>query len=448
MPHNVHNIHINGNCQDFILTSLNFNEENTKLTFSFVSKKETSKVICPYCGKSHCMINDIHTSEIKDIPYIPRQQQSYMITYHRYRCLSCNRHFTEDIPLKVPNARITIRAAIWVKCLLAEGLSINSVSSITNIHWDTIKNIHQGVMDELLKKREKYLKDNNYKPKFLAVDEFAIHKGHKYATCVMDLETGEILWVGKGRATEDFRHFFIEYGISNLTDVKAFAMDMNASFNKLVEEYLPHVEIVYDRYHMQAQFGRDVLGAVRLEEAREHQKIAQDLKNSLSSDKNITPEEKKSIKASIKEEKRTYSRIKKSRWAVLSNHKNLSNEENDFLQDILNRHSKLSQCYAMKEEMSALFELKDIDIATEKWTKWFEAAKSSQIPQLVKFAELKQKRLKGLIAHSKYPISTGKLEGMNNKIKVAKRIAYGYRDEDYFFTLIRYKSTIGLPTIP
>ncbi len=58
MPHNVHNIHINGNCQDFILTSLNFNEENSKLTFSFVSKKETSKVICPYCGKSHCMIND------------------------------------------------------------------------------------------------------------------------------------------------------------------------------------------------------------------------------------------------------------------------------------------------------------------------------------------------------------------------------------------------------
>ncbi|MBQ3774972.1 MAG: transposase, partial [Ruminobacter sp.] len=46
------------------------------------------------------------------------------------------------------------------------------------------------------------------------------------------------------------------------------------------------------------------------------------------------------------------------------------------------------------------------------------------------------------------PISTGKLEGMNNKIKVAKRIAYGYRDEDYFFTLIRYQSSLGFPTIP
>lgn len=284
MPHTFHNIHINGNCQDFILTSLNFNEENAKLTFL--------------------------SSEIKDIPYIPRQQQSYMITYHRYRCLSCNKHFTEDIPLKVPNARITPRAAMWVKCLLAEGLSINSVSSITNIHWDTIKIIHQGVMDELLKKRQKYLENNNYKPKFLAVDEFAIHKGHKYATCVMDLETGEIIWVGKGRATEDFRHFFIEYGIDKLREVKAFAMDMNASFNKLVEAYLPQTEIVYDRYHMQAQFGSDVLGTVRLEEEREYQKIAQDLKNSLGSDNNITSEEN-----------RTYSRIKKARWTVLSNQK-------------------------------------------------------------------------------------------------------------------------------
>ena len=66
--------------------------------------------------------------------------------------------------------------------------------------------------------------------------------------------------------------------------------------------------------------------------------------------------------------------------------------------------------------------------------KCFRAAKESGIPQLQKFAELKERRLRGLVAHATHPVSTGKLEGMNNKIKVAKRIAYGYRDEDYFFT--------------
>ena len=73
------------------------------------------------------------------------------------------------------------------------------------------------------------------------------------------------------------------------------------------------------------------------------------------------------------------------------------------------------------------------------WTKWFQAAKESEIPALVRFAVQKEKRLPGLAAHAIHPISTGKLEGFNIKINVAKRIGYGYRDDD-FFTLICYLS--------
>ena len=74
------------------------------------------------------------------------------------------------------------------------------------------------------------------------------------------------------------------------------------------------------------------------------------------------------------------------------------------------------------------------------WTKWFQAAKESEIPALVRFAVQKEKRLPGLATHAIHPISTGKLESFNNKIKVAKRIGYGYCDDDFFFTLIRYLS--------
>ena len=94
--------------------------------------------------------------------------------------------------------------------------------------------------------------------------------------------------------------------------------------------------------------------------------------------------------------------------------------------------------------MCRLYELTDFQQALDGWTKWFEAAKASEIPALVKFATQKEKRLPGLVAHAVFPISTGKLEGFNNKIKVAKRIAYGYRDEEYFFTLIRY---LSLPSV-
>jgi transposase len=100
----------------------------------------------------------------------------------------------------------------------------------------------------------------------------------------------------------------------------------------------------------------------------------------------------------------------------------------------------------MKEEMCTLFELRDPDEARRRWTQWFEGAKASGIPALVRFAELKEKRLEGLVAHARHNISTGRLEGFNNKIKVAKRIGYGYRNEDYFFTLIRYMSIPAVRT--
>lgn len=94
----------------------------------------------------------------------------------------------------------------------------------------------------------------------------------------------------------------------------------------------------------------------------------------------------------------------------------------------------------MKEEMCRLYELTDYKQAHEGWTEWFDAAKESGIPALGKFATQKECRIPGLAAHAKFRISTGKLEGFNNKIKVAKRIGYGYRDDVFFFTFIRYLS--------
>ena len=63
------------------------------------------------------------------------------------------------------------------------------------------------------------LREEGYKPRILAVDEFAIHKGHSYATCVMDLEQGDILWVGKGRVMKDFEKFFEDMPSNSLSAV-------------------------------------------------------------------------------------------------------------------------------------------------------------------------------------------------------------------------------------
>ena len=128
------------------------------------------------------------------------------------------------------------------------------------------------------------LREEGYKPRILAVDEFAIHKGHSYATCVMDLEQGDILWVGKGRAMKNFEKFFEDVPSDSLSAVIAVAMDMNASYNKLVTKHLPKARIVYDWFHMQSQFGRDVLGVVRLDEARRHKAKEKEILADISND--------------------------------------------------------------------------------------------------------------------------------------------------------------------
>ena len=110
----------------------------------------------------------------------------------------------------------------------------------------------------------------------------------------------------------------------------------------------------------------------------------------------------------------------------------------------MQQHEQLAICYAMKEQLSCLFESRCFEKSLEDWQEWFDAAKASNIPALVRFATLKEKRIWELASHALFPIHTGKLEGFNNKIKVAKRIAYGYRNLDYFFNLIRY---ISLPSV-
>lgn len=428
-------------CQSFECKTYMQNQDGTESVLIFESKQKTEDVHCPFCG-GKVNICELTNKHLRDIPIWTGITQELCFLCHRYRCMTCGKKHTEGIPLQYPGTRITERAANWIRSLLLNKIPIRSIQRITGIHWETIRNLHIAMMEETLKKRTEDLKTTGYHPQFLAVDEFAIHKGHTYATCVMDLETGEVLWVGNGRSKDDFRHFFEEVEPSLITDVKAVAMDMNASYHLLVKERLPKAQIVYDRYHMQAQYGKDVLGVVRLEEARKHKTQSAQMAARLSG---ATADERKALHAEIRKEKHQYSTMKKLRWTLLTNGEKLSEKQNIHLTSILEAHSSLAVCYAMKEEMISLFRIRNIEEAEAGWCRWFEAAKNSAIPALVRFAELKEKRIDGLIAHSIYPISTGKLEGFNNKIKVAKRVGYGFRDDHYFFLLVRSLASPNFP---
>ena len=426
--------------QDYITQSQKINEEKQLIETDIVSIRNTRDVICPECG-GRVHVYDSYVRRVFDYPMFPHYKNYLNVRIHRYRCQRCTHTFSEQPSFIEEETRVTILAAAWIKAYLAENMSVKSVSSITGVNWNTVRRIQQKYMEEIVGGVDRYKKFKGYRPKYLAVDEFAIHKGHTYATCVMDLEDGEILWVGKGRAKKDFEKFFEfvkETEPELLSEVKAFAMDMNASYNKLVEEHLPHADIVYDRFHIQSQFGKDVLGSVRLESARRHQKEANELKEKYEEE--TDPLKKLEMRKEEKAKRHEYAVVKKSRWPILMGQEKLTEKTRTLIDELLDEHLDLSVCYAMKEEMREIFSLDDEEYARIRWEEWFKRALESGIPQLVKFAEKKKVRIEGLINHAKHQINTARLEGFNNRIKVAKRIAYGYRDDEYFFTLIRYIS--------
>ncbi len=254
----------------------------------------------------------------------------------------------------------------------------------------TVKGIHRDMMDKAVSDRRRELMEEGYRPRHLSADEFAIHKGHRYAACVMDLDRGDVIWAGRGRTKEDFAKFFQDMDMGNLSEAEAVAMDMNASYNILIRQYLPDARIVYDRYHMQAQFSRELIGAVRLEEAGRHKAEAMRLRNSGAA------------KAEIRKEKDLYSDVKRARWLLLSGRwSSMPENRGSALDSILDSHSDIAVCHSMKEEMCRLFGLADRIEAERGWRAWFAASMESAIPPLVRFARLKEKRMLSL--HSRYP---------------------------------------------
>ena len=137
------------------------NQEKTTAVFVFESTRKTEEAACPYCeGKVN--IDGWTSKSIKDMPVWAGIKQELCFICHRYRCVSCKRKFTEDIPIQYPGKRITERAACWIKSLLRNKVSIRAVQNMTGIHWGAIREIQQEMMETTIAKRIEELKKQNY----------------------------------------------------------------------------------------------------------------------------------------------------------------------------------------------------------------------------------------------------------------------------------------------
>jgi transposase len=130
--------------------------------------------------------------------------------------------------------------------------------------------------------------------------------------------------------------------------------------------------------------------------------------------------------------------IKGSKWLLLSNRENLERREDRIrLKELLAANWALMKAYVMREDLKRLWSYKYPKAARRFFDAWYRRAMYSKIAPLKRFARLMKKHLDHIIAHCRWPLHTSLLEGMNNKIKVIKRVAYGFRDNEYFFLKIR-----------
>jgi transposase len=186
-------------------------------------------------------------------------------------------------------------------------------------------------------------------------------------------------------------------------------MDMSAAYEQEVRYQCPKAEIVYDLFHVVAKYGREVIDRVRVDEANR-----------------------------LKADKAARKVVKGAKWLLLKNRENIEKDEDRVrLEELLAANHSLMCVYVLKDDLKELWRLRDRDQARTAWDSWVSRAIESGIAPLIAFAKKLQKYRSGILAHCRWPLHTSLLEGFNNKIKVIKRMAYGFRDDDYFFLKIR-----------
>lgn len=215
--------------------------------------------LCGDCGTRCRQIHDTAERLVRELPVF--DQACYLLV-HRRRvwCKKCRGPKSERLSWLEPWARHTNRFAESV-ARLCKVMTHKHVASEYGIDRKTVKNIDKRYLERTIAPADLS------KVRLLAMDEFAIHKGHRYATVIIEPERKEVLWVGRGRGREDIRPFFELLGEQGRARIEAVAMDMNGAYAYEVKAQCPQAKVVYDLFHVVVKFGREVVDRVRVDEA-------------------------------------------------------------------------------------------------------------------------------------------------------------------------------------
>ena len=313
----------------------------------------------------------------------------------RLACRRCGAVKRERLDFLADNAHFTKRFAFYVgrRCRQA---SIRDIAKELKLDWDTVKTLEMQYMRAQLERA------GMPAPPVIGIDEIAVRKGHRYRIVVSDLVRKRPIWFGgTDRSEASMAAFYDWLGPRKSGKIKLAVMDMWKPFRTVAQARAPQAAILFDKFHIIRHLG-EALDRVR-----------------------------KSEYARLSGKGRRY--IKGQKYTLLSRRENLTLEGRQALKTLLRANKRLNTAYVLKESFGQLWSYQHEGWARRFFDNWRAALKWQRLKPYEKFAAMIDRHWDGIAAYCKpeNKVSLGFVEGLNNKIRVLQRRAYGLRDEEY-----------------
>ena len=348
---------------------------------------------CPKCGTREVTHRGTF-DRIVHAPPIGLDRTQLFIKAPRLECKRCGQVLNAVLPNVVPLCNDT-------KSFARLAVDLRKMMTIRDVAR------YLGVSDTMIRSIDKkHLQRNFGKPRLrdvevLAIDEIYVDRRQQFLTIVINWQTGAIVFVGKGKGADALKPFWKRLRGSH-AKIQAVATDMASAYYAAVRKNLPQARHVCDRFHIIKLMNEKLTELRRALHAEAE-----------GMDKKV---------------------LKGLRWLLLKHPDNLdeSKHERARLREALELNESLATADYLKDDLSLLWEQPDKATAGKFLTQWCHLAQASGIKVLQTMAKTLQGHRTGILNWYDFPISTGPLEGINNKIGALQRMAYGYRDHDYF----------------
>lgn len=372
--------------QDVTVKKVEQNEEEMDIYLELERREHK----CPVCSCFTNRIHDYRKQKVKDIP-ISGKRVNLILRKRRYVCPHCGKRFYEENTFLPKYHRITNRMTAWIISQLKSSYSFKTISEICGLSINTI-----------IRRFDMLSFKNKHLPRIISIDEFKGNAGkEKYQVILTNPETHEVLDILPKRTKYYLSSYFRQYSKKERSKVEYFVCDMYKPYKEICSTYFKKATLITDKYH----WIRQTVWAVE----------------------NV----RKRIQKQFGKEKRIY--FKHSRKLLLKRFDELNDERKQQVLVMINLSPDLSTAYFLKEQLyKYVLRAKDKKAAMKELNIWIEDAKESKIPEFKNAITAYTNWKKSIINSCCQPITNGFTEGCNNKIKVLKRNAYGYRNFERF----------------